>query len=80
VKDESWREQAACRDRDPEIWFPTELGHSGTHRIAKAICQRCQVSRDCLAYALERRERWGIWGGLSEGQRARLRYQNGRTA
>ena len=77
---EQWREKAACRRYDPEIWFPTEIGHSGTHRIAKAICKGCEVSVPCLAYAMARRERWGIWGGLSENQRARLRYQNGRTA
>jgi WhiB family redox-sensing transcriptional regulator len=80
VKSEEWRDRALCRGRNTDIWFPVELGHSSTHRIAKATCERCEVSTECLAYAMERGERWGIWGGLSEGQRARLRYRNGRPA
>ncbi|HLV58405.1 MAG TPA: WhiB family transcriptional regulator [Natronosporangium sp.] len=68
-----WRAKAACRDHDPENWFP--IGTSGpalaqTAR-AKAICRRCPVTRDCLAVALDRGE-YGIWGGLTEDERRSL--------
>ena len=80
MKSEEWRAQALCRGRNTDIWFPVDQSHSSTRRIAQATCKRCEVSTECLAYALERGERFGIWGGLSENQRARLRHQPGRPA
>jgi WhiB family redox-sensing transcriptional regulator len=71
-EDEDWRDLALCAEADPEAWFP-ETGHNA--RAAKAICRRCDVREDCLAYALEHRIRWGIWGGLSEKERQALGRQ-----
>lgn len=68
-----WRDQAACRDLDTSLFFP-EHGTSH-HKIdqARAVCQSCPVIDDCLNYALDNHERFGIWGGLSERQRRRQR-------
>jgi hypothetical protein len=65
-----WRERAACRGQDPDLWYP-ERGADVS--IAKAICAGCPVRADCLAFALGNGEHHGIWGGLSERQRRRMR-------
>ena len=67
-----WRQRAACRrpEVDPELFFP-ERG--GTARPAKRICQQCPVQADCLQYAIVTRQQFGVWGGLSERERRRLR-------
>ena len=70
---EPWREHAACRDHDPRLWFPTDTGRSETAARAKAICRDCPVSLPCLNWALDNGERFGIWGGLGEQERKRLR-------
>ena len=62
----AWQEYAACAQTDPEAFFP-EKGSSS--RGAKQVCAGCFVREDCLAYALEHGERFGVWGGLSERQR-----------
>jgi WhiB family transcriptional regulator, redox-sensing transcriptional regulator len=66
----NWRKQALCAETDPEAFFPEK---GGSPREAKKICQRCGVRAACLANALERDERFGIWGGLSERERRRLK-------
>ena len=70
-----WRARAACRDHDPEIWFP--VGASGPALLqaeqAKAVCRRCSVIDQCLRWALDRPEEFGIWGGLTEDERRALR-------
>ena len=65
-----WQDRARCRDYDPEIFFPEKGGSS---REAKRICAQCTVQRECLDYALSNDERFGIWGGLSERERRRLK-------
>lgn len=65
-----WMTDAACTQTDPEIFYPTA---GGSTRDAKAVCASCEVQEKCLAWALENDERRGIWGGLSERERARLR-------
>lgn len=65
-----WQEHALCAFVDPEVFFPEKGGSS---REAKRICAECSVQRECLEYALENDERFGIWGGLSERERRRLR-------
>lgn len=66
----SWQDLAACRGMDPEIFFP----HRGTDtRAPKAICNRCPVRPDCLEFAMDNGERWGIWGGVSERGRREIR-------
>lgn len=67
---EQWRQLAACRGLDPDIFFPTR-GESP--QSAKAICACCPVRLPCLQDALAHPERLGIWGGLSEHERRRYR-------
>ena len=67
-----WRDYAACAQTDPEAFFPEK---GGSTRDAKQICRGCFVREECLAYALERDERFGIWGGLSERERRRLKRE-----
>ena len=66
---ESWQERALCAETDPEAFFPEK---GGSTREAKRICAQCEVRVECLEYALESDERFGIWGGLSERERRRL--------
>ena len=65
-----WQEQALCAETDPEAFFPEK---GGSTREAKKICTGCEVKAECLEYALANDERFGIWGGLSERERRRLR-------
>ncbi len=67
---QSWQEQALCAETDPEAFFPEK---GGSTREAKKICTGCEVKAECLEYALANDERFGIWGGLSERERRRLR-------
>jgi WhiB family redox-sensing transcriptional regulator len=68
----SWQDQANCLGVDPDLFFP-ERGAST--REAKEVCRGCVVRLDCLEYALVNGEKFGIWGGLSERERRRLRRQ-----
>ena len=68
--DEEWQERALCAQTDPEAFFPEK---GGSTREAKRICQGCEVRDACLDYALAHDERFGIWGGLSERERRRLK-------
>ncbi len=70
VEQESWRDDAICSQIDPEMWFPDK---GGSTREAKKVCLGCPVRLECLQYALDRDERFGIWGGLSERERRRLK-------
>ena len=65
-----WQERALCAQTDPEAFFPEK---GGSTREAKKICGGCEVRNRCLEYALENDERFGIWGGLSERERRKLR-------
>ena len=67
-----WQERANCLGVDPDLFFP-ERGAST--REAKSVCSNCEVRVDCLEYALVNGEKFGIWGGLSERERRRLRRQ-----
>jgi WhiB family redox-sensing transcriptional regulator len=69
---ERWQERANCLGVDPDLFFP-ERGAST--REAKAVCRGCEVRMDCLEYALAHGEKFGIWGGLSERERRRVRRQ-----
>jgi len=70
--DESWRLSALCGETDPEAFFPEK---GGSTRDAKRVCTGCDVRAECLEFALRNDERFGIWGGLSERERRRLRMQ-----
>ena len=66
----SWQERALCAQTDPEAFFPEK---GGSTREAKRVCLSCDVRAECLDYALGKDERFGIWGGLSERERRRLK-------
>ncbi|MFC0582035.1 WhiB family transcriptional regulator [Micrococcoides hystricis] len=66
----AWQVDALCAQTDPEAFFPEK---GGSTRDAKKVCAACTVREECLEYALEKDERFGIWGGLSERERRRLR-------
>jgi WhiB family transcriptional regulator, redox-sensing transcriptional regulator len=68
--DPSWRLDALCAETDPEAFFPEK---GGSTREAKRVCSGCAVRTECLEYALANDERFGIWGGLSERERRRVR-------
>jgi WhiB family transcriptional regulator, redox-sensing transcriptional regulator len=71
---EEWQERALCAETDPEAFFPEK---GGSTREAKRICSGCEVRAQCLEYALAHDERFGIWGGLSERERRRLKRAAG---
>ena len=66
----SWQEQSLCAQTDPEAFFPEK---GGSTREAKKVCLTCEVRGDCLENALMNDERFGIWGGLSERERRKLK-------
>ena len=73
-----WRDQALCRDEDPELFFPIGVAGSSLQQIerAKAVCQQCPVSRQCLTLALDSGQDVGIWGGLTAEERRTLRRRS----
>lgn len=74
-KGDDWRDKAACRDEDPELFFP--VGTSGPAliqtKLAKAVCRRCPVKNECLKAGLT--AGYGIWGGYDEDERRAMREQ-----
>ena len=70
ASEEAWRLNALCAETDPEAFFPEK---GGSTREAKRVCSGCEVRAECLEFALANDERFGIWGGLSERERRRLR-------
>ena len=70
AEEQEWQERALCAQTDPEAFFPEK---GGSTREAKRICQGCEVRSECLEYALAHDERFGIWGGLSERERRKLK-------
>src|SRR3546814_9325878 len=72
AEDLSWQDYANCLGVDPDLFFP-ERGAST--REAKEVCRGCVVREDCLEFALTNGEKFGIWGGMSERERRRLRRE-----
>ncbi|MEU3144716.1 MULTISPECIES: WhiB family transcriptional regulator [unclassified Streptomyces] len=72
---DDWRTRAACRDEDPDLFFP--IGTSGPALLqteqAKAVCRRCPVQQQCLDWAMESGQSLGVWGGTSETERRALK-------
>ena len=66
----AWQADALCAQTDPEAFFPEK---GGSTRDAKRICGQCEVKSECLEYALKNDERFGIWGGLSERERRKIK-------
>jgi WhiB family redox-sensing transcriptional regulator len=73
----SWRNRAACRGVDPDIFFPVSDEEAVQ---AKVICGECPVREACLEWALATRERDGVWGGATERERRRMIRQRRKTA
>ena len=73
-----WRNEAACREVDPELFFP--IGNSGPALLqieeARQVCHRCPVMDECLRWAIDSGQDAGVWGGMSEDERRALK---GRT-
>jgi WhiB family redox-sensing transcriptional regulator len=72
---ERWRQHAACREVDPEVFFPVGVTGVAVTAIAaaKAICADCDAQSACLEFALTTNQEYGIWGGTSEEERRDLR-------
>lgn len=77
-----WRKHAACRDVDPELFFPVgdTYGAREQTEAAKAVCQRCDAVASCLAWAFESGQQHGVWGGMSESERRQLKRKAMRSA
>ena len=71
-----WRVCAACRYMDPELFFPEGTAGPALQATdkAKRICGTCPVQARCLLWALDHNAAFGIWGGLTEDERRRLRH------
>lgn len=69
---QNWQDLANCLGVDPDLFFP-ERGAST--REAKEVCRNCFVQDDCLEYAIQNGEKFGIWGSMSERERRRIRRQ-----
>jgi WhiB family transcriptional regulator, redox-sensing transcriptional regulator len=72
----NWMFDAACRGMDADVFFPTA---DADPQPGKGVCASCPVRVACLAFALEHGERFGIWGGLDEKERARLTIEERET-
>jgi WhiB family redox-sensing transcriptional regulator len=73
----TWRDRAACRGLDPDIFYPVSDDDA---EPAKEICAVCPVREACLEYALANRERDGVWGGATERERRRMIRQRRKSA
>ncbi len=73
--DYTWRDEAVCRETDPDLFFP--IGTTGQALLqidrAKQVCNECTVQVSCLEFALETNQDSGIWGGTSEEERRDIR-------
>ncbi|MFF5256933.1 WhiB family transcriptional regulator [Streptomyces leeuwenhoekii] len=76
----NWRAHAACREEDPDLFFP--IGTTGLALLqieeAKAVCRRCPVRKHCLQWALESGQEYGVWGGTDEDERRRMKRRAAR--
>lgn len=75
-----WRDIAACRGEDPDIFFASDATTAGQAAVeqALAVCRRCPAVAACQAWALDTRQESGVWGALTESQRRNLLRQRGR--
>ena len=72
---DDWRDRAACRDTDPDLFFPVGTTGPAIEQIdaAKAVCLQCEAQAACLEFAITTNQESGIWGGTSEDERRKLR-------
>jgi WhiB family redox-sensing transcriptional regulator len=75
--DTEWRSVAACRDTEPELFFPVGTTGMATDQIesAKRVCDHCDAQKACLEFALATNQESGVWGGTTEDERRKLRKQ-----
>ena len=75
MENEDWRTDAACRDTDPDLFFPVGTTGPAIEQIAsaKAVCGECDAQAECLEFALATNQDSGVWGGTSEEERRKLR-------
>ncbi len=73
----TWRQRAACQGLDPDIFYPVSEDDADE---AKEVCEQCGVRQICLEFALDQRERDGVWGGLTDRERRRVLRQRRKTA
>lgn len=78
VKQERWREAAACAGLGPEVFFAPDIDDSP--EAAKAICEKCTVNKECLEFAITNRQGEGVWGGFTPLERRRLIRQRRRRS
>ncbi|MFI1970632.1 transcription factor WhiB [Streptomyces cinnamoneus] len=78
----NWRQYAACAEEDPDLFFPVGTGGPAIAQTegAKSVCQRCPVREQCLRWAMESGQEYGVWGGTSELDRRALRLEAKRRA
>lgn len=78
----NWREHAACRDADPDLFFPVGTAGNSLRQVdeAKRICHRCPAQNQCLAWALENGITDGVWGGTTENERRAIRSLGAATS
>ena len=78
---DGWRDSAACRSVEPDLFFPIGTTGSALHHIAAAknVCAKCPVTSECLEFALETNQDSGVWGGTSEEERRQLRRARARA-
>ncbi len=75
-----WRHDAACREEDPELFFPVGTSGPALRQAAeaKAVCHRCPVASDCLAWALATGQDAGVWGAMTEDERRAVKRRSAR--
>jgi WhiB family redox-sensing transcriptional regulator len=82
TSDHTWRQYAACRDEEPDLFFP--IGNTGIALLqieeATAVCRRCPVMDSCRQWALETGQDFGVWGGMSEDERRDIKGSAARKA
>ncbi|RAJ44140.1 transcription factor WhiB [Kitasatospora sp. SolWspMP-SS2h] len=77
---EDWRHRAACAQEDPELFFPVGTGGSALRQTerAKTVCHGCPVLKQCLSWALESGQEYGVWGGTGEEERRAMKRRAAR--
>jgi WhiB family redox-sensing transcriptional regulator len=74
LEDQDWRSFGRCAQIDPNLWFAVGARE---HKLAKQVCGRCPVRKQCLEYAMDTPVDHGVWGGLTERERRRFRRKAG---
>lgn len=78
LENAAWRSDAACRDTDPDLFFPVGTTGPAITQIdaAKEVCAACEARVECLEFAIATNQDSGVWGGTSEEERRKIRRAN----